>query len=145
LQKIEFTIFKSILFNIHISHFHHLLFQCNTKSSANILITFRVKFFQIQQSIRIVSESFLGQFWYGWHRKLRIDWYVYVYDSNIKMISLLKLMPYHQRNQHYYFLDSNVIIFRNQVVHSILGLVDVWIIFRDQCDCPAKSTDSYDE
>lgn len=92
-----------------------------------------------------MSESFLGQFWYGWHRKFRIDWYVYVYDSNIKIISLLKLIPYHQRNQHYYFLDSNVIIFRNQVVHSILGFVDVWIIFRDQRDCPAKSTDSYDE
>lgn len=58
---------------------------------------------------------------------------------------MLKLTPYHQRNQRYYFLDANVVIFRNQVIHSILGLVDVRIVFRDQRDCPAKSTDSYDE
>jgi len=54
-------------------------------------------------------------------------------------------MPYHWRNQRYYFLDSNVVIFRNQIIHSILGLVDVRFVFRDQRDCPAKSTDSYDE
>lgn len=59
---------------------------------------------------------------------LKIDALIVISESNVR----------------YYFLVY-VVIFRNQVIYSILGLVDVWVVFRDQCDCPAKSIDSYDE
>jgi len=70
---------------------------------------------------------------------------LYLKTSVIKMNLFLKINVLSSIKVCYYFLVSNVIIFRNQVIYSILGLVDVWIVFRNQRDCPAKSIDSYDE